>query len=225
MSIAFALLSDYCMLSLGGKLKQMENLSGRLADILSYLYLSSAVLKQYHNDQSYAEDRILMQWSCETLLYDTQQAFSGVLINLPNQSIARVLKFLIFPFGKSYHKPSDQLSHKVAQVILSSSSARDRLTQGIYSSQDINDPIGRLDDALNKVSLAEKAEIKLHQIEKKQLLDNYNSSEKRPMNFIETINLALQEGLINYDELKVIYQAHLARNEVIKVDDFDQNLQ
>ncbi|MCK5648834.1 MAG: DUF1974 domain-containing protein, partial [Gammaproteobacteria bacterium] len=225
MSVAFALLSDFCMLSLGGKLKQMENLSGRLADILSYLYLSSAVLKQYHNDQAYSEDKALMQWSCETLLYDTQQAFSGVLANLPNHTIARLLKFLIFPFGKTYHKPSDQLSNKVAQTILSSSSARDRLTSGIHSSQDINDPIGLLDDALNKVIAATEAERKLHQIVKNKQLDNYNSAEKRPMNFIETINLALQQGLIDFHELKVLYQAHLARNEVIKVDDFNQDLQ
>ena len=225
MSVAFALLSDYCMLSLGGKLKQMENLSGRLADILSNLYLSSAVLKQYHNDQSYTEDKILMQWSCETLLYDTQQAFSGVLDNLPNQIIAKFLKILIFPFGKNYHKPLDTLSNLVAQTILSSSSARERLTAGIHTSHDSSDPVGRLDDALDKVIKAQKAEIKLHKIEKKHLIDNYNSDEKRPMNFIETINLALQHDLINYQELKVIYQAHLARNEVIKVDDFDQNLQ
>ena len=225
MSVAFALLSDFCMLSLGGKLKQMENLSGRLADILSYLYLSSAVLKQYHNDQAYSEDKPLMQWSCETLLYDTQQAFSGVLANLPNQTIARLLKFLIFPFGKTYHKPSDQLSNEVAQTILSSSSARDRLTSGIHSSQDLNDPLGLLDDALNKVIAATEAERKLHQIVKNKQLDNYNSAEKRPMNFIETINLALQQGLIDFHELKVLYQAHLARNEVIKVDDFNQDLQ
>ncbi|MCW8929437.1 MAG: acyl-CoA dehydrogenase, partial [Gammaproteobacteria bacterium] len=224
MSVAFALLSDFCMISLGGKLKQMENISGRLADILSNLYLSSAVLKQYHNDQFYLEDKIMMQWSCETLLYDTQQAFSGVLANLPNRFIAQLLKILIFPFGKIQHKPSDKLSNLVAQRILSSSEERNRLTSGIHISKDINDPVGRLDDALEKVIAAKDAEKKLHQFEKKHQIERYNSSEKRPMNFLETINIALQNGLINYHELKVIYQAYQARSEVIKVDDFDQNL-
>lgn len=225
MSVAFALLSEYCMISLGGKLKQMENLSGRLADILSYLYLSSAVLKQYHHDQMYAEDKALMQWSCESLLYDMQQAFSGVLANLPNPIIAGVLRFLIFPFGKPYHKPGDKLSSKVAQVILSGSPARDRLTQGIYSHQAVNTPMGRLDDALIKVTAAAQAEKKLHQILKNKQLDTYHSTEKRPMNFDEIINLARQNELIDPYELKVIYEATQARNEVIKVDDFDQNLQ
>ncbi len=224
MSIAFALLSDYCMLSLGGKLKQMENLSGRLADILSYLYLSSAVLKQYHHDENYHDDQVLMQWSCETLLYETQESFSGVLSNLPNRFVANLLKFLIFPFGKTYQKPSDQLSEQVTQRILAPSSARDRLTKGIYSSREKHDPIKRLDDALYKVISAREAEIKLHKIIKNKQIDSYNSSEKRPMDFIDTINLALQKKLLTEHEFKCIYEAHIARNEVIKVDDFNQNL-
>ncbi len=225
MSVSFALLSDFCMISLGGRLKQMENLSGRLADILSNLYLCSAVLKQYHNDQAYHEDKVLMQWSCESLLYDTQQAFSGVLANLPNRYIAGLLKFLIFPFGKRQHKPSDQLSSQVARIIQSASESRNRLTNGIYLSEDIHDPTGRLDDALNKVISAEKAEIKMHNYQKRHQIKNYNSSENRPMNFVESINMALQNGLIDYHELKVIYQAYIAREEVIKVDDFNQDLQ
>ncbi len=224
MSIAFALLSDYCMLSLGGKLKQMENLSGRLADILSYLYLSSAVLKQYHHDEHYLEDKELMQWSCETLLYETQEAFSGVLANLPNRFVARLLKFLIFPFGKTYQKPSDHLSNLVTQSILSPSKQRDRITKGIYTSNDINDPVTRLDDALKKVISAREAEIKLHKIIKNKQIDGYNSAEKRPIDFIDTINLALQNKLITEHEFKCIYEAQLARNEVIKVDDFNQHL-
>lgn len=225
MSIAFALLSDFCMLTLGGKLKQMENLSGRLADILSYLYLSSAVLKQYHNDQAYTDDKMLMQWSCETLFYDIQQAFSGVIANLPNRIIAKILNILIFPFGKPYHKPSDKLSNKIAQSILSPSSQRDRLTYGIYKNEAIDNPVGRLDDALNKVIAATDAEKKLHQIMKIKLIKSYNSAEKRPMNFLETINQALQQELISFHEFKFIYEAYLARNEVIKVDDFNQDLQ
>ncbi len=224
MSIAFALLSDYCMLSLGGKLKQMENLSGRLADILSYLYLSSAVLKQYHHDEHYQEDKNLMQWSCETLLYETQEAFSGVLANLPNRFVAKLLKFLIFPFGKTYQKPSDHLSDQVTQSILSPSKQRDRLTKGIYTSNDINDPLTRLDDALKKVIFAREAEIKLHKIIKNKQIDSYNSAEKRPIDFIDTINLALQNKLITEHEFKCIYEAQLARNEVIKVDDFNRHL-
>ena len=46
-SSAFVLTADAAMLILGGNLKRKEKLSGRLADILSNLYLVSAVVKQF----------------------------------------------------------------------------------------------------------------------------------------------------------------------------------
>ncbi len=225
LSVAFALLSDFCMLTLGGKLKQMESLSGRLADILSYLYLSSAILKQYHNDQQYNDDKALMMWSCETLFYDTQQAFDGVLANLPNRAIAVLLRLLIFPLGKRYKKPNDQLAHVLAQSLLAPSSLRDRLTRGIYCSDDINDPLGRLDDALVKVIAAENAEKKLHGLIKNKQVSSIDSISETAPDYEQLMNLAHQKGLIDDQELKVIFAAHQARSEVIKVDDFNQQLE
>lgn len=224
LSVAFALLSDFCMLTLGSKLKQMEQLSGRLADILSYLYLSSAVLKQYHNDQEYQDDKALMQWSCETLFYDTQQAFDGVLDNLPNRFIARLLRTLIFPLGKPYKKPRDNLAHVLAQILLSPSTARDRLTQGIQMNQNATDALARLDSALLKVIRAEQAEKKLHQLIKNKTIDIGVDFDEKLLDYSQLLNRAHQQGLLDDHEHKVIYEAYQARNEVIKVDDFDQNL-
>lgn len=224
LSVAFALLSDFCMLTLGGKLKQMEKLSGRLADILSYLYLSSAVLKQYHNDQAYNDDKALMQWSCETLFYDTQQAFDDVLDNLPNRFIAILLRTLIFPLGKPYKKPQDKLSLSLAQVLLTPSEARDRLTQGIQLSNNVNEPLGRLDDALIKIIRAEDAEKKLHHWIKNKTINIQEDFDEKALDFTELINRAHQQGLLDDEELKVISEAQQARAEVIKVDDFDQSL-
>ena len=65
MSAAFAFVADVAMLVLGGSLKRREKLSGRLADVLSQLYLASAVLKHYHDQGRPAEDKALMQWACE----------------------------------------------------------------------------------------------------------------------------------------------------------------
>src|SRR5690606_24779934 len=48
-SASFAFATDVAMLTLGGYLKRAESLSGRLADVLSCLYLSSVVLKHYEN--------------------------------------------------------------------------------------------------------------------------------------------------------------------------------
>jgi acyl-CoA dehydrogenase len=48
-SAAFALASDFAMLTLGGDLKKRELLSARLGDILSAMYLASCVLKHFEN--------------------------------------------------------------------------------------------------------------------------------------------------------------------------------
>ena len=49
-SAAFAFLADISLLVLGGALKRKERLSARLGDILSMLYLCSAVLKRFKDD-------------------------------------------------------------------------------------------------------------------------------------------------------------------------------
>ncbi len=222
LSVAFSLLSDFCILTLGGKLKQMENLSGRLADILSYLYLSSAVLKQYHQDREYQDDQALMQWSCETLFFDAQQAFDGVLNNLPNKFIALILRALIFPFGKPYQRPDDHLSQALAEQILNPSEARDRLTRGIYKSGTLQEPLGRLEDALIKVMRSEQAEKKLHQLIKYNKIELSEDRQHTIMDQAEFIRLAHQQKLLTDQEVKVIKEAEQAREEVIQVDDFDQ---
>jgi acyl-CoA dehydrogenase len=48
-SAAFALASDFAMLTLGGALKKRELLSARLGDVLSSMYLASSVLKHFRN--------------------------------------------------------------------------------------------------------------------------------------------------------------------------------
>jgi alkylation response protein AidB-like acyl-CoA dehydrogenase len=48
-SASFALAADVAMLSLGGYLKKKENLSARLGDVLSNIYLASMALKHFEN--------------------------------------------------------------------------------------------------------------------------------------------------------------------------------
>ena len=49
MSAAFTFTADVGLLMLGGEMKRREKLSARYGDILSHLYLASAVLKQYED--------------------------------------------------------------------------------------------------------------------------------------------------------------------------------
>ena len=48
---------------LGGKLKFKEKLSARLGDVLSYLYIASAMLKRYEDNGRPEADRPLLAWA------------------------------------------------------------------------------------------------------------------------------------------------------------------
>ena len=56
LSIGLALIADAAMLTLGGALKRREKLSGRFADVLSFLYLASAVIKRFEEQGRPQED-------------------------------------------------------------------------------------------------------------------------------------------------------------------------
>mgnify|MGYP003300164472 FL=1 len=104
-SAAFAVASDFAMLSLGGELKKKELLSARLGDVLSSLYLASTVLKHYENQGCKSDDLPLVEWSVRTLMYEAQEQLHNFLINMPNKILARFLRLVIFPRGRSYSPP------------------------------------------------------------------------------------------------------------------------
>ena len=64
-SHVFAFLTDVLMGVYGGKLKFKENLSARMADMLSNLYMSSACLKRFHDEGEIPDDKPVFQWGIE----------------------------------------------------------------------------------------------------------------------------------------------------------------
>jgi len=212
MSAAFALVADIVMLTLGGDLKRKEKFSGRLADMLSQLYLISATLKRFHDQGSPKEDLPLLQWACDDALYQIQESLRGLLRNLPLRPLASVLRFMIMPWGKSYHLPEDHLGHKAASLLLSPSGARDRLTKGIYVPSDESEALGRLESALQKVIDAEAVE--------RMLRSAVKSGRLTKMREDELVDAGVAEGVIDAHDAELVKAAIAARREVIKVDDF-----
>jgi acyl-CoA dehydrogenase len=147
-SASFALITDAAMLTLGGELKRRELLSARLGDILSYLYLASMVLKHYKDEGEPADDLPLVEWSCRTLLYKTQEQFHGLLRNFPNPWLAAVLRALIFPRGRTYSAPSDELGQKIVELIINPTATRERLAANAYTTLEPTNPLGLLQEAL-----------------------------------------------------------------------------
>jgi acyl-CoA dehydrogenase len=126
-SASFAFAADVAMLALGGYLKKKENLSARLGDVLSSMYLASMVLKHHDNQGLKADDLPLVEWACRSLLYQAQEQLHLFLRNFPNRPLAALMRLVIFPRGLTYFAPSDRLGREIVNLITRPSEARERL--------------------------------------------------------------------------------------------------
>ena len=169
-SAAFALASDFAMLTLGGSLKKRELLSARLGDVLSSIYLASTVLKHFENQGRRATDLPLVEWSIRTLMYQAQEALHAFLRNLPNRWAAAVLRVCIFPRGRTYSAPSDEIAGKVVELMTTTGEARERLSAQAYTTLEPGNPLGLLQEALELSENVAPLERRLRQALKEGLI-------------------------------------------------------
>lgn len=213
-SAALALFSDVAMFKLGGALKRKEKLSARLGDVLSYLYMGSAVLKRYRDEGHQPEDAALMHWASRELIYQAQEAFHNLIRNFPGKFLPFILRLLIFPFGRLYSNPHDKFGAVIAEIMMQPSATRDRLTAGAYMPDDETHNMGLLKVALEKVVASEPLTKKIHQAYKQKLIEGDTVAER--------INAALDKGIINQEEANEMHEVERLTFAVIKVDDFSK---
>jgi acyl-CoA dehydrogenase len=215
-SSAFALLSDISMFVIGGSLKRREKISGRLGDILSLLYITSATVKRFHDEGRQKEDLPLLTWAMYDSFFKMQVAIDGVLDNFPNRFIASVLRVLVFPKGLTLNAPFDKVGAKVATILITPGAARDRLTAGAYVPNREDDVIGRLEFAMRAVIKAEPIDAKLRKAGKDGFLPQRTLPERRAA--------AVAQGIITQAEHDHLLYTDRLRHDVVKVDDFDHDL-
>lgn len=215
MSTALAMLSDVAMSSLGGNLKRQENLSARLGDVLSHLYMSSAVLKYYENHNRPASDLPFVEWSLQTSLYNIQQAITEFLGNFPLRVLACFLQWAIFPWGRPYKKPRDKLNHALAKAMMQPSELRDRLSQHYFISHK-EDATGRMEAAFN----AQQSILPLH-----EKFQNVVISAKidRRQSYEQQLLEIKNRNLLTEGEVNALLNFEKMRAEVIAVDEFEPN--
>ena len=129
---AFALAVDMALLTLGGELKRREMISARFGDILSELFLLSAVLKRWEDEGRQDADLPLVALCAEAAFATIEARFDEIFANFPNRPVAWLLRFLILPWGRHCRGPSDRLTEACASILLEPSATRDRLTVDIF---------------------------------------------------------------------------------------------
>lgn len=153
-SVSFALVAEAALVLLGGGLKRRESLSARLGDALSHMYILSAALKRFEDERRPEADHLLLTWGAHHSLYRVQEALDGVLVNFPMPPLAWLLRLLVFPYGRHRRPPRDKLSHRIAEILMTPSTARDRLTAGTYKGA-ADEPVGQLEAALYAMTEAD----------------------------------------------------------------------
>ena len=212
-SASFALAADAAMLTLGGGLKRRELLSARLGDVLSYLYLTSMVLKHYRNQGEPPEDLPLVEWSCRTLLYRAQEQLHGLLRNFPNRAVAFCLRSLIFPRGRTFSAPSDETGQQVTELIINDTPSRTRLADCIYRSVEPGNQIGLLQEALEAAESIKPLERRVHDARKRgEIL-----AEDTPGQIAE----AEEKGVLTHTEARELQRFDELVMKLTGVDDFD----
>ncbi len=210
-SAAFVLASDVAMLTLGGALKRKEKLSARLGDILSYMYIASAVLKRYEDQGRQTEDLPLVEWACRQVLYHLQEQMHGFLRNFPNRYVAAVLRFLIFTRGRTYSAPSDACGHRIAELISTPGAARARLTRNTYV-DDPQSPVGMFAEAMELSFKLDAVEKKIHAA--------IRAGDLKPPPGVSPITIAREVGIIGNQEAQQLQRLEELTTEICAVDDF-----
>ena len=90
-SAVLAFASDVIMLTLGGKLKHKESTSARLGDVLSQLYICSAMLKRFEMQGRPAADQPFLAWAFHDSIYKMQTALRKVVDNFPSRAVRLLL--------------------------------------------------------------------------------------------------------------------------------------
>ena len=212
-SSSLAFVSDIAMLALGSKLKQKEHISARLGDVLSQLYICSAMLKRYEAIGRPAADQAILAWAFHDAVYKIQIALRRFIDNFPNLLVRGLLRVVVFPLGRREREPGDRLTHKAAQLLLAPSDTRDRLTHGIYRSARTGHPVGLMEVALPQVIAAEPIERKLHKALKAGEIDG--------ITWAEQIKNAVAKGVLTSAEAAILTKVHELVMEIIAVDEFE----
>lgn len=212
-SANLALMADVSMLMLGGKLKFKESLSGRLGDVLSHIYMTSAMLKRYHDDGAPATDQPLLAWAFHDSVHKIELALSAALRNFPIRPVGWLMWALIFPWGRRAEAPGDRLGHRVAALLMTPNEARDRLGQGVFLTPCENNPGGRIASYLTKAVLAEPVE--------RKFLKALKSKGIEALDFASQLDEAVREGVLTADERRQLEELREITMDTIGVDDFD----
>ncbi|MEY2855084.1 MAG: acyl-CoA dehydrogenase, partial [Pseudomonadota bacterium] len=211
-SASFAFATDVAMLSLGGYLKKKENLSARLGDVLSNLYLASMVLKHHHDGGSQKADQPVVEWACRHLLYRAQEQLHDFLRNFPNRWLASLMRAMIFPRGRTYSAPADRLTAQLAELAMTPGEVRERLCRHAY--------LGGADNPLRELGEALRLAPTVEPIDRRLRVEGVKTGRVTALDVPGQVAQGLELGILSAAEADLLRDYDRRIMHIINVDDF-----
>jgi len=150
-----------------------------------------------------------------TLMYQAQESLHAFLRNFPNRWIAAMLRFFIFPRGRTYSAPSDEVAAKVVDLVTTPGEARERLSTLAYTTLEPGNPLGLLQEALELTGEVAPLEKRLRQARKEGLIQS------------SYLGLQIEEGekaqVISRAESRTLRNYHEKVLALLDVDDFSSD--
>lgn len=216
MSTDFALTADMALGLLAGDLKRKEMLSGRLADIHSYLFIATSILKYYESGKRTEAEQKHAELALNKALFNAQEAFFGFYENFPVKVAAKLVKLICFPFGRPVAKPTDHLKQEVAQLLLQENAFREELKKHVYYTTEATDVMGRMESTFQML------------LTMQPLWDKFKHAESKDkfkgLSFEERIHDAVAIDFITPTEADKLLKYNAKRYDSMLTDVFDREL-
>ncbi len=214
-SASFAIMTDVGMGVLGGQLKFKEKLTGRYADILSWMYLATAVMRRWEAEGRRKEDLPVVRYALETAFFHIQTAFDGLFYNFKAPGISWFFRGVLGSWSRIKRIsscPSDGQGSQVAAIVQTPGEQRTRLTDGVFVSNSGQDHFHKLEKALITVKAAEATDRKIKSAVRSKQLPRLKGA---PL-----YDEALKQKVITQPEFDTLALAEKVRWEMIQVDEF-----
>ena len=217
-SATFATMGDIAMGSLGGSLKSRQKITGRFADVLSWMYIGTSVLRRYEAEGRKKEDLPFVHFALNHSLYEMQKAFDGIFANLNPPGLAWLFRGPLrwwSNLNALAGEHNDQHTHKIASMILADSEQRKRHTDGIFAPKDTIEQLGKLEFTFSVVKRAEATEKKMRAAVKARTIPKAKGKA--------LADSCLEKGVITKEEYADVIRADELRWEAVQVDCYTQD--
>jgi acyl-CoA dehydrogenase len=105
-------------------------------------------------------------------MYQAQESLHAFLLNIPNRWVSWFLRFFIFPRGRTYKNPSDELGQRIVALMTTPGESRERLSKFAYTTLEPGNPLGKLQEALELTKEHAPLEKRLRQASKEGLIES-----------------------------------------------------